>query len=73
MDKVSEVTQATLERLMSSYYVWVGLLAIVLAFAVYLYLFPKAIEFFKGSEKQEEPKKTAPEAAEAAAKNASQN
>lgn len=51
MDKITEVTQATLDRLMSNYYLWIGLLSIVLAFAIYVYLFPKAIEFFKNPEK----------------------
>ena len=46
MDKFSEVTQATITALMRDYYLWIGIFTLVLAFALYVYFFPKSIDFF---------------------------
>ena len=46
MDKISEITQATIAALMRDYYLWMSILMIILAFALYLYFFPNAIDFF---------------------------
>ena len=50
MDKVSEITQATFAALMRDYYLWIGILTLVLAFALYVYFFPKSIDFFANPE-----------------------
>ena len=54
MDKLSELTQATIAALLRDYYLWIGILTVVLAFALYVYFRPNALEFFTGSAKKEE-------------------
>lgn len=53
MDKVSELTQATIAALLRDYVLWIGILTVVLAFALYVYFRPNALEFFTGSAKKE--------------------
>ena len=53
MDKVSELTQATIAALLRDYVLWIGILSVVLAFALYVYFRPNALEFFTGSVKKE--------------------
>ena len=48
-NKVSEATSAMWATLMRDYYLTIGLLVMVLVFAVYLYLSPTATEFFTGT------------------------
>jgi len=50
MEKISELTQATFAALMRDYYLWIGVLSIVLAFALYVYFFPTSIDFFANPE-----------------------
>jgi len=50
MDKLSEVTQATIAALMRDYFLWIGVLTLVLVFALYVYFFPKSIDFFANPE-----------------------
>jgi hypothetical protein len=49
VNKVSEATSAMWAILMRDYYLTIGLLVLVLVFAVYLYLSPTATEFFTGA------------------------
>ena len=51
MEKLSEATAAVYAVLIRDYYLWVGILAIVLVFALYVYLKPATLEFFTGSQK----------------------
>lgn len=53
MDKVSELTQATIAALMRDYILWIGILSVVLAFALYIYFRPNALEFFTGAKAPE--------------------
>jgi hypothetical protein len=53
MDKLSELTQATIAALLRDYYLWIGILTVILAFALYVYFRPNAMEFFTGSAKKE--------------------
>lgn len=50
MEKVSELTQATIAALVRDYYLWIGILVLILAFALYIYFFPKSIDFFANPE-----------------------
>ena len=50
MDQFSELTQATFSALMRNYFLWIAILSLILAFALYLYFFPKAIDFFANPE-----------------------
>ena len=50
MDKISELTQATFAALMRDYFLWIGILSLILAFALYVYFFPKSIDFFANPE-----------------------
>ena len=70
MDKVSELTQATIAALLRDYVLWIGILSVVLAFALYVYFRPNALEFFTGSkapEKKEGAEKAAQGTSAAAA------
>jgi hypothetical protein len=46
MESVANLPRATLEALMRDWTLWVAILSITLVFMIYLYLFPKAMEFF---------------------------
>jgi hypothetical protein len=52
MEKVSEVSNAVIATLLRDYYLWIGILTLVLAFALYVYFKPNALEFFTGSQQQ---------------------
>jgi hypothetical protein len=47
MDAVTELATATVEALTRDYYLWIAIFAIVLAFGLYVYFFPKSIDFFE--------------------------
>jgi hypothetical protein len=49
ISKVSEATSVMWATLMRDYYLTIGLLVLVLVFAIYLYLSPTATEFFTGT------------------------
>lgn len=49
VNKMSEATSAMWATLMGDYYLTIGLLVLVLVFAIYLYLSPTATEFFTGA------------------------
>lgn len=66
MDQLSETTRRAVEILIRDWILWVAILGIVLVFAVYLYLNPRAMEFFTGTKAQEKPCATAPMPTEAA-------
>jgi hypothetical protein len=46
MESIKGLPGATLEALMRDWTLWVAILSITLVFMIYLYLFPKAMEFF---------------------------
>jgi|Laugrespbdmm15sd_2_1035082.scaffolds.fasta_scaffold108930_2 hypothetical protein len=46
MESLTSLPGATLEALIRDWTLWVAILSITLVFIVYLYLFPKAMEFF---------------------------
>lgn len=46
MERVSELAQAAYATLVRDYLLLVGLLVLVLAFALYVYFFPKSVDFF---------------------------
>jgi len=50
MEKISDLTQATMAALMRDYFLWIGILVLILAFALYVYFFPKSIDFFANPE-----------------------
>ena len=46
MESIKGLPGATLEVLMRDRNLWIAILSIALVFMIYLYLFPKAMEFF---------------------------
>jgi hypothetical protein len=42
MERVTEISEKTLALLFENYTLWVGLLSLILIFAIYLYLSPSA-------------------------------
>jgi len=67
MDNITNVAQGTIAALMRDYYLWLGVLTLVLAFALYVYFFPTAniwasggrtrsIDFFENP-KEEDPRR----------------
>ena len=59
MDRLSEISGATLAALMRDYYLWIGLLVLVLAFALYVYFAPQSIDFFTNPDPSSDAKKKA--------------
>jgi hypothetical protein len=49
MERVSELTSATISVLARNYILLIALVGLVLAFAVYIYMTPKVMEFFTGA------------------------
>ena len=52
MEKVTDLASATYAALMRDYYLWIGVLTLILAFALYVYFFPTSIDFFENPKKQ---------------------
>ncbi len=52
MEKVTELAAATYAALMRDYYLWIGVLTLILAFALYVYFFPTSVDFFENPKKQ---------------------
>ena len=50
MEKVSEMSNTVVAILLRDYYLWIGILTLVLVFALYVYFKPNALEFFTGSQ-----------------------
>ena len=46
MDRLSEISDATIAALMRDFYLWIGIFVLVLAFALYVYFAPQSIDFF---------------------------
>ena len=46
MEKVSEVAQATYDALMRDQMLFFGLTVLILVFVLYVYFFPKSMDFF---------------------------
>lgn len=57
MDSIASLPGATLEALMRDWTLWVAILSITLVFMIYLYLFPKAMEFFTDQKQSHGPGK----------------
>ena len=57
MENITELATATYAALIRDYYLWMGILSLVLAFALYVYFFPTSIDFFTGSQGPAKPKK----------------
>ncbi len=49
MDRISELSSATVAAMTRNYVLLGALLVIVLVFAVYIYVKPNVLEFFQGS------------------------
>lgn len=47
MDKLSEFTQATIDTVVRNYLLLLGVLTLVLLFVLYVYFFPKSVDFFE--------------------------
>jgi hypothetical protein len=67
MDQLTETTRRVVEILMRDWILWVAILGVVLAFALYIYFNPRSMEFFTGSKapvhEKEQPKEADIEAA----------
>jgi len=49
MESIAALSVSTYEALMRDYWLWVAIFGIALAFALYVFLIPNAIDFFVGS------------------------
>jgi len=68
MDTVTSLASATAAALVRDYYLWIAIFALVLAFGLYVYLVPRAIEFFENpAEKKDERVRSEPPADQATA------
>ena len=59
MENITDLATATYAALIRDYYLWLGILSLVLAFALYVYFFPTSIDFFTGSQGPAKPKTNA--------------
>jgi len=50
MDRIAELASSTVAALMRDYFLWIGILSLVLAFALYIYFFPTSVDFFANPE-----------------------
>jgi len=50
MDRLSEISEATLAALMRDFYLWIGITVLILVFALYVYFAPQSIDFFTNPE-----------------------
>jgi hypothetical protein len=49
MERISELSAATVAAMTRNYVLLIALMGLVLAFAVYIYIKPNVMEFFQGS------------------------
>ncbi len=49
MDQLTETTRRAVEILIRDWILWVSILGVVLAFALYIYFNPRSMEFFTGT------------------------
>lgn len=70
MDQLTETTRRAVEILIRDWILWVAILGVVLAFALYIYFNPRSLEFFTGAKACAQPDQKQPteEEIEAAAK-----
>ena len=54
MDQLTETTRRAIEILIRDWVLWVAILGVILAFALYLYFNPRAMEFFTGAQKSQQ-------------------
>ena len=55
LEQLTDTARATLDALLRERILWVSILSITLAFMIYLYLFPTAMEFFTDARIRSEP------------------
>ena len=55
MERISEIIDATIAALMRDYFLWIGLLVLILVFALYVYFTPQSIDFFTNPEPKKKP------------------
>lgn len=61
MDTAAALASATVAALVRDYYLWIAIFALVLAFGLYVYLVPRAIDFFENpAEKKDERVRSEP-------------
>jgi len=61
MDTAAALASATVAALVRDYYLWIAIFALVLAFGLYVYLVPRAIDFFENpTEKKDERVRSEP-------------
>jgi hypothetical protein len=51
MESITALTTATAAALARDYFLWLGLLVLVLAFGLYVYFVPNSFEFFDNQKK----------------------
>jgi len=51
MESITALTTATAAALARDYYLWLGLLVLILAFGLYVYFVPNSFEFFNNQKK----------------------
>lgn len=66
MEAIAALSASTYEALMRDYWLWVAIFGITLAFGLYVFLVPNAIDFFAGSQHPVKPVKHAEQAATSA-------
>ena len=66
MESIVALSASTYEALMRDYWLWIAIFGIVLAFGIYVFLVPNAIDFFTGSHHPVRPIKHAEQAAASA-------
>ena len=59
MEAIAALSASTYEALMRDYWLWIAIFGIVLAFGLYVFLVPNAIDFFTGSQHPVKPVKQA--------------
>ena len=59
MEAIAALSASTYEALMRDYWLWIAIFGIVLAFGLYVFLVPNAIDFFTGSQHPVKPIKQA--------------
>jgi hypothetical protein len=51
MESITALTAATAAALARDYFLWIGLLVLILAFGIYVYFVPNSMEFFDTQKK----------------------
>lgn len=54
-ESVSQTAQAAYAVLVRDYLLWIGILVLILVFALYVYFFPKSVDFFTNPSETKNP------------------